>query len=572
MTISTETTPKKGEKLENIIQELEQMIGLTQVKSELKELIDFAKVAALRFERDLPLSDISLHMVFSGPPGTGKTEVARKVGRMLKAIGLLERGHCVEVDRSQMVAAYLGQTAKLVVEKIKDAKGGVLFIDEAYTLSGGGKTAQGGDSYGQEAVDTLLKLMEDNRGQLVVIAAGYTSEMRRFVESNPGLKSRFSRFIEFSSYSADELFQILQGMIEKGGYHLVPDAELLARRHITELRRYADESFGNARAMRQFYESLLPIQARRLVATSNLRQLTDEALQTITVQDLEAAGRCPGEPEKLEDIIAEFERMVGLDHVKRELNQLIAFGKVVALRRQRDMALGPITLHMVFSGPPGTGKTEVARKVGRMLKAIGLLKRGHCVEVDRAQLVSDHAGGTAKEVTEKVKDALDGVLFIDEAYTLNTQRKDFGQEAIDTLLKLMEDNRGRLVVIAAGYTDQMHDFVGSNPGLKSRFSRFIEFTSYSAEELLEIFKRMVEERGYKLTAEAESLARRHIAEIRRRAGEKDFGNARVMRQLVEDLLPVQAWRLSTLPELDHLTDQDLQTFTVEDIREATGRE
>ena len=571
MNIPTDQFPKQRERLEDIIQELEQMIGLTQVKSELKELIDFAKVAALRFERDLPLSDINLHMVFSGPPGTGKTEVARKVGRMLKAIGLLQQGHCVEVDRSQMVASYLGQTAKQVAEKINDAKGGVLFIDEAYTLSGG-KAGQGGDSFGQEAVDTLLKLMEDHRGQLVVIAAGYTSEMRRFVESNPGLKSRFSRFIEFPSYSADELLQILQGMIEKSGYRLAPDAEPLARRHIADLRRYADETFGNARTMRQFFESLLPAQARRLAVTPNLRQLTNEALQTITAQDLEAAGRYPGEPEKLEDIIAEFDRMVGLSHVKRELNQLIAFSKVMALRRQRDMALGPISLHMVFSGPPGTGKTEVARKVGRMLKAIGLLKRGHCVEVDRAQLVAGFVGQTATLVTEKVKDALDGVLFIDEAYTLTAQGKDFGQEAIDTLLKLMEDHRGQLVVIAAGYTEEMRRFVDSNPGLKSRFSRFIEFVPYSAEELLEIFRRMVAERGYGLTGDAEDLARRFIAELRRRADERTFANARVMRQLVEDLLPVQAWRLSTQPDLEQLPDRDLQTLTVEDVRAATGRE
>lgn len=280
----------------------------------------------------------------------------------------------------------------------------------------------------------------------------------------------------------------------------------------------------------------------------------------------------PRQRERLEDIIQELEQMIGLTQVKSELKELIDFAKVAALRFERDLPLSDINLHMVFSGPPGTGKTEVARKVGRMLKAIGLLKRGHCVEVDRAQLVAGFVGQTATLVTEKVKDALDGVLFIDEAYTLTAQGKDFGQEAIDTLLKLMEDHRGQLVVIAAGYTEEMRRFVDSNPGLKSRFSRFIEFVPYSAEELLEIFRRMVAERGYGLTGDAEDLARRAIAELRRRADERTFANARVMRQLVEDLLPVQAWRLSTQPDLEQLPDRDLQTLTVEDVRAATGRE
>lgn len=280
----------RTEKLEEVVREIDRMIGLGSVKHELNRLIAFARVIAIRRERDIPVGAINLHMVFSGPPGTGKTVVARKVGRMLKAIRLLRKGQCIETDRSQLVGAVLGETAKLVREKVKDALDGVLFIDEAYTLTGGGSGLHGADPFGQEAVDTLLKLMEDYRDRLVVIAAGYSSEMRKFVESNPGLKSRFSRFVEFPSYDGDELFSIFKHMVEEGSYRLDEDAGVEARKHITWMSKTADETFGNARAVRQFFESILPIQAERVAFLPNMTELSDADLLTITVDDVRAAA------------------------------------------------------------------------------------------------------------------------------------------------------------------------------------------------------------------------------------------------------------------------------------------
>ncbi len=264
---------RRGDGLEPILREIDALIGLDPVKDEIFRLVDFARVVALKKERELPVGNLTFHMVFTGPPGTGKTTVARYIGQLLYELKLLRKDKLIEVDRSQLVGTHLGDTARIVQDKVKDALDGVLFIDEAYTLAGGGGATGRTDPFGQEAIDTLLKLMEDHRDRLVCIFAGYTSEMRRFVEANPGLRSRISRTIEFPSYDADELFRIFESLIEKNGFNMSGDARREARKVIDGLARDADESFGNAREVRQFFEALQPIQAERIAA--HLDELDD---------------------------------------------------------------------------------------------------------------------------------------------------------------------------------------------------------------------------------------------------------------------------------------------------------
>jgi SpoVK/Ycf46/Vps4 family AAA+-type ATPase len=280
----------KKKELKDAVKELNEMVGLNNVKSELNRLIAFANVMSVRKARGLDVGMLNLHMVFSGPPGTGKTVVARNLGKIFKSIGLLKRGHIVETDRSGLVAAYVGGTAKQVREKVNEALDGVLFIDEAYTLLGGASDGLGQkDSFGQEAIDTLLKLMEDYRERLVVIAAGYTNEMRRFVDSNPGLRSRFSRFIEFKSYPAEELFKIFLLMVEKNQYKLTPGAQQEARKHIEWLQSRSSEpkEFGNVREVRSFFESIIPAQAERISwQEEDVNAVSDEVLATIEEEDI----------------------------------------------------------------------------------------------------------------------------------------------------------------------------------------------------------------------------------------------------------------------------------------------
>ena len=271
------------EKIEDILAELDGYIGLAAVKEEVHNLINMVQVYKLRREHGLPTTDMSLHMVFTGNPGTGKTTVARIMARIYHSLDILSKGQLVEVDRSGLVAGYVGQTAIKTSKVIEKAMGGVLFIDEAYALNGRSE-----NDFGQEAIDTILKAMEDHRDDLVVIVAGYTELMDRFIHSNPGLESRFNRFLEFADYTTDELVAIFRMQCKKGCYTLDEGVEDLVRDYIAEENADSD-SFGNARGVRNIFEHILVAQNNRLAA---MEKVTKEDLMKITEDDvLHARGK-----------------------------------------------------------------------------------------------------------------------------------------------------------------------------------------------------------------------------------------------------------------------------------------
>ena len=270
--------PPPPEKIEDLQAELEGYIGLASVKKEVKNLINMVTVHKMRREQNLPAADLSLHMVFSGNPGTGKTTIARIMARIYHSLGILSKGQLVEVDRSGLVAGYVGQTALKVKKVIDSALGGVLFIDEAYALNGGAE-----NDFGQEAIDTILKAMEDHRDDFVVIVAGYATLMPRFIDSNPGLKSRFNKYLYFEDYNGEQLFEIFLGRVKRNDYRLDPAAGDAVKEHLQELYEDRDGNFGNARDVRNLFESIVSAQADRVAA---MESPTDEDLATITLADL----------------------------------------------------------------------------------------------------------------------------------------------------------------------------------------------------------------------------------------------------------------------------------------------
>ena len=267
--------PKEPEK--SGMEELNELIGLTKVKHDVEELVGLAKVRKMREEKGMKAVPVSLHLVFSGNPGTGKTTVARILAKLYKEIGILSTGQLVETDRSGLVAGYVGQTAIKTQKKIQEAMGGVLFIDEAYTLN------QEGENFGQEAIDTILKAMEDHRDKFVVIVAGYTDLMKAFIESNPGLKSRFNKFFEFPDYTVDELQAIFMMQCKRYQYKMTEEAEAAVKEEIKRLEAAKGENFANAREVRNLFEKIITNQAARV---ADIENVDEEMLTTLTIDDL----------------------------------------------------------------------------------------------------------------------------------------------------------------------------------------------------------------------------------------------------------------------------------------------
>ena len=521
--------------LEEALEKLNSLTGLKNVKKEIERIVRLIKYAknrneVLKINKEI---NLSYHFAFMGNPGTGKTTVARLIGDIFYYLGILEKGHVVEVDRSDIVGKFIGETAKLTKKAIDKAMGGILFIDEAYSLAKGGENS---NDYGKEAIETLLKSMEDNRGKFTVIFAGYKKEMRNLINMNPGLQSRINLMINFDDYTDEELIHIAKNIAKEEYYKLSEDGEKAFIERIQKEK--VDENFANACVVRNLMDEAVREKAFR----TGDETVCEEELTTLTSEDFGVDLKFTAR-DSIKEYETQLESLVGLDNVKSLIKDILNTVELIHRKKEMGINCEDVSLNMIFSGNPGTGKTTVARIVGKILKAMGILKKGHMVEVTRSDLVGQYVGQTGPKTLEKIKEAYGGILFIDEAYTLNSgSENDFGSEAIGTLIKEMEDNRDKLIVIMAGYTKEMKELLNINPGLESRIKFNIQFNDYSGDELFKIFKSLCKREKYKISHNAYKKLKEDFEELSENKG-RNFGNGRLVRKYFENVKMKQATRI-----------------------------
>ncbi len=520
---------------------LDSLIGLTPVKDKIKELE--IRVRGLKEMREtgrvMTAGPPYLHMVFSGNPGTGKTTVAELIGRIYADIGILDRGQTLKVAGKDLTGQDEGHTQQRVNQAVDRALDGVLFIDEAYQL------AQGSDhGFGQEALNALVDRLSRDRGRLVVIIAGYTKDMERLLEANVGLPSRFpeeNRF-EFPDYSPDELWKILRKALSNRGLQAISESESQLREIVTQMyARRPAATWDNARAMEKFADRIQSLYMQR-----NLGHLA--ANPSMTIEDIPDSDRENLRPQipEIVEILKELNELVGLRYIKDWVREQVHLLRLEDLQRRQGVQLDAINLNMVFLGNPGTGKTTVARLMGRIFKALGRLHRGQVTEVRRENLVAGYVGQTAIKTSELIqKEALDGILFIDEAYALAASgaQTDFGSEAVEAIMGALDRYPDRLAVIVAGYPQPMQRFLESNEGLPRRLGERVRFPDYSDPELLEIMRRMVaKEKFPQLTAPVELAVLDYLRAVRTSDPER-FGNAGEVKLLFEKMKRKMAARI-----------------------------
>lgn len=534
--------------------QLNELVGQKRVKNEIDKMIKIVKVNHQRVAKGLSPIKQSLHSVFMGNPGTGKTTVARLMGQVLFENGVFSGDEFIykEVSEADLVSNHIGETAIKTTNVLESASGGLLFIDEAYTLN----KKDSGTGWGQEAIDTILKYMEDHRDDIMIVFAGYTKEMEEFLRTNPGLESRVPNKLIFDDYTADEIITIGEKILAQEQY-ILEDQAYYDKKVTQAYNSSMDQS--NARWIRNFNEQLMKCFALRVVDEAS------DDITTIKNVDIDSVLNKDKFSESDDvDPLAELNNLIGIQQVKAQVARFVDQALVNKLREEQGLANTSFTLHSLFMGNPGTGKTTVARLLGQALYQKNIIRTKKFIEVSRSDLVAGYSGQTAIKTREVLQSALGGVLFIDEAYSLYKSDNDtFGLEAIDEILKFMEDYRDKIVIILAGYTREMHDFLQANSGLSSRIPNHFDFEDYSADEITQIGRLQLDKNKYQYNVENYNQIVKAAYAV-----SNDRSNGRWVRNLNERLLGIMSSRIASgnYNDLMTVTEEDLDMLRKEYLR------
>ena len=548
--------------VEDVMKELDGFVGMKSVKEAIRRIAQEIAVQKHLIELGMAQEGLTKYnFILTGNPGTGKSTVARIFGKIFKALGVTSTDRVTEKVPKDIIGLHVNESDKLMDAAITEAMGGVLFLDEAYDLEPMDEAGRSTSSEGKKAVQTLMTRMENEAGKFVVVCAGYPKEMATFMNSNPGLKRRFSHTIHIDDYTAEELLEIYEkaAKAKKYNFSLADDnVRMKALNMFRNMVAMKDDKFGNAgEAMKKVAETKTNINNR--IASVPFDQWTPEFLQTAYIDDIPYV-----EPEKvsINDCLEELNQLIGLGGVKASLTKLAHTinNEIESARvenRRPEIPLG----HYLFLGNPGTGKTTVARLMGKILYSMGALPSPNVVEVGKANLVGRYLGDTEAITSHVVDTAMGGILFIDEAYQL---AEGYGKVALEALVARLENDRGKFVCIAAGYSFEMQQFLAENSGFESRFPKQnrIVFEDYSPDELFDIFMIHARKGGYILDTMAENAVRGKLTMMYNNRG-RTFGNGREARNLFDEVKSNLAMRLAE--EGGTHTAEERKTIKMEDV-------
>lgn len=531
----------REEKIEEALEKLNNLVGVPEVKAKVNEIMKY-----LEYQRKIgEEQNINCNMVFKGNVGTGKTTVTKIMAEILYALGVARTNKVIEVTGKDLIGSHLGETAPKTGKVIKNAVDGILVINEANTIT----TSKGNADFPLEAITTLCEGMDRYKDRLVVILSGDMKEMSAFLSKYSNLASRIGFEIGFDDFSTEELMQIFNRKLEEKGYTIEEDALKRINKNIERTR--IARNFTNARYVDNLFE--------KLILSHSCSDPSDDKLKSITLLDVENVENANIDRDKtVDDILKELNSLIGLAEIKKVIDGFVSvleFNK--KLNRKADF-----NMHMIFKGNAGTGKTTVARLIANIYYSLGYINKNKVVEVQSQDLIAEWLGQTGPKTQAVIESALDGVLFIDEAYSLMEHRgtnASYTAEAIATLLKAMEDYKGRLIVIFAGYTEEMMQFRDLNPGLKSRIGFELTFTDYTIDELVQIFEKKVHDQELEVDKKALNKVRKIVEEAKK---VENFGNGRFVDNMVQKVIIEHAKRLKDENDLDVLrliTEEDISS-------------